>query len=208
MADTTAPIPTWSLLHDWAGDEGSRDPILAIVTAPDPDTARQIAEATYTTDIDGQPTRAFGELTYGVAVFRGDISATAVGGIEIVHLNPDPATPPGPARCGCAPDCPFCGAAIDIPHQPQCLWEPRTLPHQPHPAAPIVSAEHTHRPGCPHTRRHPGPLFIPAELCTFCGAINTSDRDRFPSFGGTTEGHERCTACGQQWGWADLTAIH
>jgi hypothetical protein len=54
-------------------------------------------------------------------------------------------------------------------------------------------------------------LFTPIsdtdEQCTFCGAVNTCERESFPSFGGTVEGHETCTACSQQWGWADISAI-
>jgi hypothetical protein len=203
----TPAVPTWSLLYDWAGDEGFRDPVLAIVTAPNPETARQIAEDTYTTDIDGQPTHALGDHAYAVATFRHDISPAVTGDLEVVHLNRDQPPPPDSGACGCPPDCPFCGADITEPHDPDCLWQPRPLPHQPRLSAPAVTADHTHRPGCAHVHRHPGPLFTPAELCTFCGAINTSERDNFPSFGGATEGHERCTACGQQWHWADLTAI-
>jgi len=43
--------------------------------------------------------------------------------------------------------------------------------------------------------------------CTRCGATNTCQSDWFPSFGGTTEWWERCTACGTTVNGCDMSAV-
>ncbi|GGN23845.1 hypothetical protein GCM10011609_76950 [Lentzea pudingi] len=43
--------------------------------------------------------------------------------------------------------------------------------------------------------------------CTRCGATNTCESDSFPSFGGTTEWWERCTACGAGISGCDMSAV-
>jgi len=40
-----------------------------------------------------------------------------------------------------------------------------------------------------------------------CGTVDAIRTDSFKSYGGTTEGYETCTACGQSFGWADISAI-
>jgi hypothetical protein len=48
--------------------------------------------------------------------------------------------------------------------------------------------------------------------CTICGWTNLEwpdlvEEHEFSSFGGTTEGYERCTVCGSVRSWADLSAV-
>jgi hypothetical protein len=40
-----------------------------------------------------------------------------------------------------------------------------------------------------------------------CAAVNTSDATSIPSYGGTTEHVDRCTACGATYTFCDLSAI-
>lgn len=48
--------------------------------------------------------------------------------------------------------------------------------------------------------------------CTNCDARTTDypnliEAEEFPSYGGTTEGYERCTFCGKTQSWIDLSAV-
>lgn len=43
--------------------------------------------------------------------------------------------------------------------------------------------------------------------CTRCGAVNTCEFDSFSSYGGTTEYHEKCLACGAHDSSIDLSAV-
>jgi len=118
-----------------------------------------------------------------------------------------------PGRCPCPARCAICAQPTGERHDEDCPWTRGSGTHeQPAIAAqPVVAAEHTHRPGCPQAVRRPGPLFVPVDnvhvRCTMCGAVDTMLTDSFDSFGGTTEGYEKCTACGQSFGWADISAI-
>jgi hypothetical protein len=44
------------------------------------------------------------------------------------------------------------------------------------------------------------------EVCRYCGSLDV-ESDSFQSHGGTTEGYERCNACGQSSSWCDLSAV-
>jgi hypothetical protein len=43
--------------------------------------------------------------------------------------------------------------------------------------------------------------------CTRCGATNTCEADSFPSFGGTTDWWEHCTACGTTVSGCNMSAV-
>lgn len=43
--------------------------------------------------------------------------------------------------------------------------------------------------------------------CTRCGATNTCESDSSPSFGGTTDWWERCTACDATVSGCDMSAV-
>jgi hypothetical protein len=126
-------------------------------------------------------------------------------------------TPPEAGACGCPATCPVCAQPEGDNHDEDCPWthgSARTEALQESPAiaaAPTVTVEHTHRGGCEHVVRRPGPLFEPIDAqhvrCTMCGAVDTIQARSIPSFGGTTEGYERCTACGQTYSWADISAV-
>lgn len=125
-------------------------------------------------------------------------------------MTQTPQQPPA-AVCNCPDGCALCAQPTGQTHDPDCDWRRPHLPHQLPRADAVVRRDQTHRPGCPHTRRHPGPLFGPVpggrEQCGYCGAVDTCVREQWPSFGGTVEGTQTCTRCGSQWGWADLSAI-
>jgi hypothetical protein len=57
----------------------------------------------------------------------------------------------------------------------------------------------------------PPPLFEQISAtdhrCTRCGATNSGESESFPSFGGTTEWREQCTACGAAVSGCDLSAV-
>ncbi len=124
------------------------------------------------------------------------------------------AAPPGRLACLCPCRCLLCGEAVGGYHDLDCAWwhgsregeTPRLA------GEPRVLDRHAHQPGCRQAQPHPGGLFeqISAEgdvRCLICAAINTLDRDVVPSFGATTEYHDRCTGCGAGWGFCDLSAV-
>lgn len=125
---------------------------------------------------------------------------------------PDACTGRERAACVC-PECNTCGQGLGARHDLGCPWQEGSQPHE----SPTIAAqatvlpEHTHRPGCPQVRRRPGHLFVALndtdEQCGNCGAVNTCDADTIDSFGGTTEYHQRCTACGQTWSYLDISAV-
>lgn len=131
-------------------------------------------------------------------------------------LTERPTLPPTGA-CGCPTTCAVCAQPQGGPHDEDCRWthgsaRTETLRESPTiAAAPDVTLEHTHRSGCPHVVRRPGPLFEPIDdhhtRCTMCDEVDTRQAQSLPSFGGTVEGYERCTACGQTYSWADISAI-
>lgn len=43
--------------------------------------------------------------------------------------------------------------------------------------------------------------------CVVCGTAGQVESVAFESFGGTTEGWEKCLACGTSEGWCDLSAV-
>jgi len=116
------------------------------------------------------------------------------------------------AACLC-PECNACGQGLGAQHDLGCPWQEGSRAHE----TPTIAAqatvlpEHTHRPGCPRVQRSPGPLFTAlndtSEQCLYCGAVNTCDGDTIASHGGTTEYHQRCTACGQTWSYLDISAV-
>jgi hypothetical protein len=105
--------------------------------------------------------------------------------------------------CGCPNRCVICAEATRDHHDLYCPFTEGSRPHETPviAAAPTVLHDHTHRPGCPQAVRRPGHLFaMIAEahvMCLMCGRLDTIDADTFDSYGGTTEGYERCTACGE-----------
>ena len=115
--------------------------------------------------------------------------------------------------CGCPNRCAICAEATRDYHDLYCPFTEGSRPHETPviAAAPTVLDAHTHRPGCPQVVRRPGPLFaMIAEahvMCLICGRLDTIDADTFDSYGGTTEGYERCTACGESRSWCDISAI-
>ncbi len=116
-------------------------------------------------------------------------------------------------RCACPTDCPMCGQPHGQRHDLDCPWTRGTAAHE-WPAIvaePTVTTAHTHQPGCPHVVRRPGGLSAQIDedhiQCLMCGRLGTIEAESIDSFGGTTEHHQRCTACGQTWGWADISAI-
>jgi hypothetical protein len=120
-------------------------------------------------------------------------------------------------RCACPDDCPICGQAQGTRHDLECPWTRGSTGDPAFREWPIIAAEptvlaaHTHRPGCPQVVRRPGGLFaliIQAHTqCLMCGALDTLDAETIQSFGGTIEGFEKCTACGQTFGWADIRTV-
>lgn len=108
--------------------------------------------------------------------------------------------------------CPDCAALIPV-FRIAALADLGTYlqPHHDIRLADEARDQSNHRPDCTMdhvtTPVHHRPLFDRIgdtdEQCTVCGATNTRDAGSFPSFGGTTESRERCTACGTSAGARD-----
>ncbi len=123
-----------------------------------------------------------------------------------------PATRP---RCRCPRRCASCREPVGGWHDQDCPWQRGSARHE-HPTIagePRVGDRHIHQPGCRHTTQRPGGLFEPAGddgdvRCLVCAAVNSHDSTVIdPSYGGTTEYHDRCTACGATWGFCDMSAV-
>jgi hypothetical protein len=164
---------------------------------------------TITADPDGL--FPIGAFAWTWEVRHGD-PPTPAGAAAPAAPAPDPGDRVDQTACLC-PECNACGQGLGAQHDLGCPWQEGTRAHE----TPTIAAqatvlpEHTHRPGCPRVQRSPGPLFTALndndEQCLYCGAVNTCDGDTIASHGGTTEHHQRCTACGQTWSYLDISAV-
>jgi hypothetical protein len=62
-----------------------------------------------------------------------------------------------------------------------------------------------------HTEEYPQPLFVQTGpetyACTRCGAEDCCEEEYWESYGGTTEGYQRCETCGATESFLDMSAV-
>jgi len=217
---------TW---HGFAVPRFTRDVVAAIVADNDtlaagcpPGTVEQvrlrgdlveIVDAPGTPDERVEVLRPDADGRYRIGAYRWCWETT-----DPTHeptTTPAAAQPATPLGCRCPRRCVSCREPVGGWHDLDCPWQRGNARYE-HPTIagdPRVGDRHIHQPGCRHATQRPGGLFEPTgddgdARCLVCAAVNSRDRTVIdPSYGGTTEYHDRCTACGAGWGFCDMSAV-
>lgn len=91
-APTVATGPAWTLCFDWGYPNESVDPVFAVLTAADKETARELAIPLIAAECPGiLQGQAAEDAVYGIATFTGDVTGQLTGDAIIIHgLTPGP----------------------------------------------------------------------------------------------------------------------